>query len=448
MLLMQAQENGVVLDEEQLLFLAGGQDNAIDEDVDEQPVQDLALNVDNVFQADDCDAYDSDVDEAPTAQTMFMANLSSVDPVYDEAGPSFDSNVLSEYVKDNAVPVVQNNASMVPNDAYVMIDNDVHESDVLSVSHTPRNTVVNNLLNAELATYKEQVELYERRARQLFSEFEKTCKKRITPTGITEGERGFEQTKTCYLTEDKHDEIERKNLLIEHDNIIADGLSKEVFYVASNSELNVSRFTEMQKAHNVVKARCLELEAELSNLRDNIHKDNYNELLNRFSNLEVKPKVLAPGKYAIDVEPIPPRNRNNREVHLVYLRHLKESVDTLREIVEEAKVERPLDRSLASACRYTKHSQELLEYVFGTCPKVFNQQDKKHANTPRKKQVTFEDQIATSSSTTHKHVEPMHTQKSNVPVPPSTGVNSCTDASGSQLAHTQENMDPQPKVTA
>ncbi|GKF39597.1 hypothetical protein Tco_0119658, partial [Tanacetum coccineum] len=59
----------------------------------------------------------------------------------------------------------QNNASMVPNDAYVMIDNDLHDSDVRSVSHTPRNTVANNLLNAELATYKEQVELYERRAR-------------------------------------------------------------------------------------------------------------------------------------------------------------------------------------------------------------------------------------------------------------------------------------------
>ncbi|GKG44764.1 hypothetical protein Tco_0486202, partial [Tanacetum coccineum] len=47
-----------------------GQDNAIDEDVDEQPVQDLSLNVDNVFQADDCDAFDSDVDEAPTTQTL------------------------------------------------------------------------------------------------------------------------------------------------------------------------------------------------------------------------------------------------------------------------------------------------------------------------------------------------------------------------------------------
>nr|GFC37423.1 retrovirus-related Pol polyprotein from transposon TNT 1-94 [Tanacetum cinerariifolium] len=100
MLLMQAQENGVSLDAEQLLFLAGGSDNEFDDDVDEQPVQYLALNVDNVFQVEDCDAFDSDVDEAPTAQTMFMANLSSADPITDEAGPSYDSNILSE-VRDH-----------------------------------------------------------------------------------------------------------------------------------------------------------------------------------------------------------------------------------------------------------------------------------------------------------------------------------------------------------
>nr|GEX81802.1 retrovirus-related Pol polyprotein from transposon TNT 1-94 [Tanacetum cinerariifolium] len=75
MLLMQAQKNGVTLDEEQLLFIAGGQDNVVDDDVDEQPIQDLALNMD---------------------KNMFMANLSSADPVYDEAGPSYDLNVLSE----------------------------------------------------------------------------------------------------------------------------------------------------------------------------------------------------------------------------------------------------------------------------------------------------------------------------------------------------------------
>ncbi|GKA90009.1 hypothetical protein Tco_0811821 [Tanacetum coccineum] len=160
------------------------QDNAIDEDVDEQPVQDFALNMDNVFQADDCDSYDSDVDEAPMAETMFMANLSSADPVYDEAGPSYDSDILSEvqdhdhfqdaicehheehgmqddvqpsyvvgshadytsdsnmtpydqYVKDNAMPVVQNNASTVPNDMYVMIDNDLHEPKAQSVFKAP-----------------------------------------------------------------------------------------------------------------------------------------------------------------------------------------------------------------------------------------------------------------------------------------------------------------------
>ncbi|GJT21095.1 hypothetical protein Tco_0891032 [Tanacetum coccineum] len=78
----------VALDEEQLLFIAGGQDNVVDEDVDEQPDQDLALNMDNVFQGDDCDAFDFDVDEAPTTQTMFMESLSSADPVCDEASPS------------------------------------------------------------------------------------------------------------------------------------------------------------------------------------------------------------------------------------------------------------------------------------------------------------------------------------------------------------------------
>ncbi|GKF46826.1 hypothetical protein Tco_0136628 [Tanacetum coccineum] len=95
MLLMQAQENGVVLDEEQLLFLTGGYDTAVDEYVDESPVQDLELNVDNVFQADECDAFDLDVDEAPTEQTMFMENLSSTDPVYDEASLLYDSDILS-----------------------------------------------------------------------------------------------------------------------------------------------------------------------------------------------------------------------------------------------------------------------------------------------------------------------------------------------------------------
>nr|GFA41436.1 integrase, catalytic region, zinc finger, CCHC-type, peptidase aspartic, catalytic [Tanacetum cinerariifolium] len=75
---------------------AQNRDNSFNNDVDEQLVQDLALNMDNVFQAKDYDAFDSDVDEAPTAQTMFMANLSLADLITDEAGPSYDTNILSK----------------------------------------------------------------------------------------------------------------------------------------------------------------------------------------------------------------------------------------------------------------------------------------------------------------------------------------------------------------
>ncbi|GKA01063.1 hypothetical protein Tco_0673728, partial [Tanacetum coccineum] len=53
----------------------------------------------------------------------------------------------------------------VPNDAYMMIFNDMHKTHAQPVSVTIHNTIVDNSLTAELATYKEQVELYETRAR-------------------------------------------------------------------------------------------------------------------------------------------------------------------------------------------------------------------------------------------------------------------------------------------
>nr|GEV47025.1 integrase, catalytic region, zinc finger, CCHC-type, peptidase aspartic, catalytic [Tanacetum cinerariifolium] len=179
MLLMQDQENGVVLDEEQLLFIVGGQDNVVDDDVDEPLVQDLVLTVDNICQADQYDAFDSNVDEAPPVQTMFMANLSSADPIYDDAALSYDSDILSEvqdhdnyqdavdeHHEDYTEPVVQSNVSYVPNDAYMMIINEMHEQAAECVYVNEQNRVVNASLTAELTWYKEQVELYERRARK------------------------------------------------------------------------------------------------------------------------------------------------------------------------------------------------------------------------------------------------------------------------------------------
>ncbi|GJY51722.1 retrovirus-related pol polyprotein from transposon TNT 1-94 [Tanacetum coccineum] len=118
-------------------------------------------------------------------------------------------------------------------------------------------------------------------------------------------------------------------------------------------------------------------------------------------------------------------NRNNREVHLDYLRHLKESVETLREIVEEAKVKRPLDRSIVFAFRYTKHSQGLLEYAIDTCPKDFNQRDKKHAPTPliRKKQVTFKEQCDTVNCYTNASGSHSRSNTKKNRISPAKGIN-------------------------
>nr|GEX19300.1 DNA-binding protein HEXBP-like [Tanacetum cinerariifolium] len=179
-LLMQARENRVDLDEEQLLFLAGGQTNTFDD------------------------------------ETMFMANLSSTDPVYDEAGLSYDSDTLSEVqdhdnyldnmneshkeheihngvqpndvvnsytkytsnsniisyeqsVQDNKDQVVHNDVSSVPNDAVMIITNDIYEQDASCVTF---NNIVNAFLTAELARYKELTKVYEKRAQFKLTERE------------------------------------------------------------------------------------------------------------------------------------------------------------------------------------------------------------------------------------------------------------------------------------
>nr|GEZ36187.1 integrase, catalytic region, zinc finger, CCHC-type, peptidase aspartic, catalytic [Tanacetum cinerariifolium] len=56
------------------------------------------------------------------------------------------------------------------------------------------------------------------------------------------------------------------------------------------------------------------------------------------SKAKVQPPVLTRTKHAVDVESIVPCLRNSRDAHLDYLRHLKESIKTIRDIIEEAKV--------------------------------------------------------------------------------------------------------------
>nr|GFB90215.1 hypothetical protein [Tanacetum cinerariifolium] len=95
--------------------------------------------------------------------------------------------------------------------------------------------------------------------------------KRITPTGLTEGERGFEQTKQCYLKE----VIPFFKTLKDNFEGIQKALTKEI------KEMK-DVFEELE-----AEARCLKLEAEIAKLRNTSHYDNQKELINHFSKLEV-----------------------------------------------------------------------------------------------------------------------------------------------------------------
>nr|GEX18961.1 retrovirus-related Pol polyprotein from transposon TNT 1-94 [Tanacetum cinerariifolium] len=145
MLLMQTQENSAVLDEEELLFLTGEQTNNFDADVDDHPVRDLTLIDDNIFQADECDAFDLDVDDEPTARSIFMANLSSAVPTNQQADPS--------------------NASILFEDEHE-IYNEVQQKNIIYSTKDHMDAYVpHDPLVTELNIYKEQLAIYEQRAR-------------------------------------------------------------------------------------------------------------------------------------------------------------------------------------------------------------------------------------------------------------------------------------------
>ncbi|GKC32254.1 hypothetical protein Tco_1039548 [Tanacetum coccineum] len=94
----EAQEAGVVLDEEQHDFLADSL-----EETDE--CEDLQLQATPNFKPDHADIYDSDCDDEAIANSIFMANLSLVGSLNDDTiAPHYDSNTLSEkhdFLADN-----------------------------------------------------------------------------------------------------------------------------------------------------------------------------------------------------------------------------------------------------------------------------------------------------------------------------------------------------------
>nr|GEW51335.1 hypothetical protein [Tanacetum cinerariifolium] len=71
--------------------------------------------------------------------------------------------------------------------------------------------------------------------------------------------------------------------------------------------------------------------------------------------------TLAPGMFKLDIEPISHRLNNNSYAHEVYIEKTIEYVDTLCRFVERARTHYPSEPILEFACMFTKHVQELVK---------------------------------------------------------------------------------------
>ncbi|GKA12133.1 hypothetical protein Tco_0691679, partial [Tanacetum coccineum] len=328
---------------------------------------------------DECDAFDLDVDDELTAQTIFMANLSSARSANPQAAGPSNASILSEvHTLENAIDYSDTNQDEHE------IHNEVQQSNVIdstSIQNDDHDSVIKHFSKLEVEHFNLQLK-YEN-LKERFGN-----KKPVTSSDAPSVDSLFvigklnEQIQsrgnTIRKLKEKISRLTEKNsnanptldlkALVSHNKELtaklnalhdlnerfrAENAKVKQHYKESYDSIKITR-TKTTNQDNSLLSEIKKVKAQL--------KDNFKCVTIPDS----KPKVLAPSRYPIDVEPFPPRLKKNREVHLHFIKHLKENVETLRKIVDDAKVERPLDTSLASACCYTKHPQELLEYVIGT----------------------------------------------------------------------------------
>ncbi|GJS61462.1 retrovirus-related pol polyprotein from transposon TNT 1-94 [Tanacetum coccineum] len=111
--------------------------------------------------------------------------------------------------------------------------------------------------------------------------------------------------------------------------------------------------------------------------------------------------TIALGMFKLDIEPISHRLKNNRHAHEDYLKKTIENTNTIRGLVERARKQNPGKPLLESACVFTKHIQELLVYVYTTCPSLTKSSEKLVAVTPKNKdkKARFVDPVTSLNNT-------------------------------------------------
>ncbi|GJZ76824.1 retrovirus-related pol polyprotein from transposon TNT 1-94 [Tanacetum coccineum] len=161
-LLVQAQENGQILHEEELAFLANPE-------ITECQATQTVITHNAAYQADDLDAYDSDCDELNTAKVALMANLFHYgsapvfavvpNPVNLDEHNTDNQDVQARPSSEQSSSCLESNSS-AQQDALILSVIEQLKSQVINCTKINlENKSVNDTLTTELNRYKEQVKV-------------------------------------------------------------------------------------------------------------------------------------------------------------------------------------------------------------------------------------------------------------------------------------------------
>nr|GEY08031.1 integrase, catalytic region, zinc finger, CCHC-type, peptidase aspartic, catalytic [Tanacetum cinerariifolium] len=180
------------------------------------------------------------------------------------------------------------------------------------------------------------------------------------------------------------DEIETINIELEHrvTKLIVENEHLKQTYKQLYDSIKPSRVQAKEHAKSLVNqlnhksVEITDLNAQLQEkvivitaLKNNLRKFKGKDIVDNAAQVSNN-TTIAPGMYKLDRVTLAPKDKNNRETYIYYLKHTMEQAVILKEIVEQAKPLNPLDRASYSACKYVKLIQELLGYVRDTCTDI------------------------------------------------------------------------------
>ncbi|GJV46435.1 hypothetical protein Tco_1430971 [Tanacetum coccineum] len=199
----------------------------------------------------------------------------------------------------------------------------------------------------------------------------------------------------------KHDMIEKvvyNELLKRCSRLENQCISLEIKLQQSKESFQTNRPSHNQEAPefkeffiiNDLQAQLKAKNVSIEKLKEHIANLKGKNVVDSVQNLD-NSNVVTLKVYKLDLQPISPFVKHNRDAHVDYLKHTQENADILHEIIEHARELWPLDSDLASACMFVTWIQELLVYVSATCPSSKHVSDKLVVVTPisRTRKVRF-----------------------------------------------------------